>query len=311
MEQNKSNSKSSNPPKPFLKWAGGKTQLLDDIESYLPNNFRSEITKYFEPFVGGGAVFFRLISKYDFDYIYLGDINGDLILTYTVIRDNLDELKILLRDLDKEYYEKSELERKEMFYTTREDFNIIHCKGSKIPTKNHVEIASKMIFLNKTCFNGLYRVNQKGSFNVPFANPKKPLIYDERNLSKVSLALENVNIEHADYHKSIKNMDEHSFVYLDPPYKPINGKKYFEGYSKSSFNDDNQRELKDFCIKINDEKHAKFILNNSDPTNFNKNDCFFEDLYKDFNKVPVYAKRSINSDAKKRGNIRELLIYNF
>lgn len=306
-----SNSKLSEYPKPFLKWAGGKTQLLEDIVSYLPKDFDKEFDKYFEPFVGGGAVFFHLIKKYDFGYVYLGDSNGDLILTYQVIQNNLDELKSVLKSLSDDYFEKNENNRKKMFLKIREDFNEIHCTSSKIPNKNHVEIASKMIFLNKTCFNGLYRVNKSGGFNVPFANPKKPLIYDEINLSKVSEALSDVVIKHADYSKSKKLIDENSFVYLDPPYRPINGKKSFEGYSKSNFNDDNQKELAEFCKDISEINRAKFILNNSDPTNYIEDDNFFEELYGEFNIEKVYAKRSINSNGNKRGKITELLVYNF
>ena len=305
------NSKSPNYPKPFLKWAGGKTQLLDDIVSYLPDNFESSINKYIEPFVGGGAVFFHLISKYDFDYVYLGDINGDLILTYEVIKNNVDELKSVLKDLSDDFKSKSDEKRKDMFYKIREDFNNIHCTSSRLPSKNCIEIASKMIFLDKTCFNGLYRVNMSGGFNVPFSYPKNPLIYDGENLSKVSEILQDVNIKLADYSESKRYIDENSFVYLDPPYRPINGKKSFEGYSKSNFNDNHQKDLAIFCNEIHKVNKAKFILNNSDPTNYIKDDSFFEDLYSNFNIDKVYAKRSINSKGNKRGKISELLVYNY
>ena len=299
-----------NFPKPFLKWAGGKTQLLNDIDYFLPENFNSDIDKYFEPFVGGGAVFFHLIKKYNFDYVYLGDINGDLILTYSVIKNNLEELSDELKLLSNDFFSKNENERKQMFYDIREKFNEAHCIGSNIPKNNHIEIASKLIFLNKTCFNGLYRVNKSGGFNVPFANPKNPLIFDEKNLIKVSEVLSDVNLICGDYSLSEKFIDNSSFVYLDPPYRPINGKKHFEGYSKSAFNDDNQKELADFCKRIS-LKGAQFILNNSDPTNYIEDDDFFEKLYSEFNIEKVYAKRSINSNAEKRGKISELLIYNF
>lgn len=310
MEDDAMNLKLSNCPKPFVKWAGGKTQLLNDISSYLPDDFNSRFDRYFEPFVGGGAVFFHLICQYDFDYVYLGDTNGDLILTYIIIQNNLDDLKSELKNLSKNFSETSEEKRKKMFYQIREEFNEIHCIGSKIPSKNHVEIASKMIFLNKTCFNGLYRVNKSGKFNVPFANPKNPLIYDEFNLSIVSEVLQDVKIKCLDYSKSKKYMNDKSFVYMDPPYRPINGKKSFEGYSKSDFNDGNQKELAEFCKEI-DETGVKFILNNSDPTNYIEDDDFFEILYNDFNINKVYAKRSINSKGNKRGAITELLVNNF
>lgn len=306
-----SNFELSNSPKPFLKWAGGKTQLLKDISNYLPNDFDSKFDKYFEPFVGGGAVFFHLITQYDFDFVYLGDTNGDLILTYKVIRDNLEELLVELKNLSSDYSNKSEVKRAEMFDNIRKEFNKIHCVGSKLPSNNRVDIASKMIFLNKTCFNGLYRVNKSGEFNVPFAHPKKPLIYDKNNLLKVSEVLDDVHIKHADYAESKKFMDETSFVYLDPPYRPINGKKSFEGYSKSDFNDYHQKELAEFCNEINDINNVSFILNNSDTSNSIENDFFFERLYKNFSIEKVYAKRSINSKANKRGPISELLVYNY
>ena len=308
MSKNDSNNIS---PKPFLKWAGGKTQLLNDIESYLPDNFESKFDKYFEPFVGGGAVFFHLITQFNFDCVYLGDTNGDLILTYRVIQKNPEELIEVLEGLSKEYLGKSDECREKMFKDFRSGFNKIHCEGSKIPKNNHVEIASKMLFLNKTCFNGLYRVNKKGEFNVPFAHPKKPLICDKNNILTVSDVLTDVKIKCADYSKSKKYIDEFSFVYMDPPYRPINGKKSFEGYSKSDFNDDNQWELAKFCEEIDKENGAKFILNNSDPENYIEDDSFFKDLYKKFTIKKVYAKRYINSNANKRGEISELLVHNF
>ena len=312
MNKNETVSKSTICPKPFLKWAGGKTQLLNDIEEYLLDDFDSKINKYFEPFVGGGAVFFHLIKKFHFDHVYLGDINGDLILTYKVIQNDLDELITELKILSNEYYDyKSDNERKDMFYRIRDEFNIIHCTGSKLPRNNRIEVVSKMIFLNKTCFNGLYKVNKKGEFNVPFAYSKKPLICDEENLLNVEEKLQDVVIKHADYHKSKKNMDENSFVYMDPPYRPINGKKSFEGYTNLAFDDDNQKELKDFCKEIDEKYDVKFILNNSDPTNYNEDDSFFKEMYNEFKIKPVHAKRSINSNGNNRGKIRELLVYNY
>ena len=300
-----------NSAKPFLKWAGGKTQLLDDIINNLPKDLNSNFNKYFEPFVGGGAVFFRLISEFDFDAVYLGDTNGDLIVTYNIIQNNHEKLIDELKLLSKEYLEAND--KKGMFEKKREKFNKIHCTDSKIPKKNHLEIASKMIFLNKTCFNGLYRVNKKGEFNVPFAHPKKPLICDEENIINVHnvLSENNVTIKCQDYSKWRNLIDRKSFVYFDPPYRPINGKKSFEGYSKSAFNDANQEELAEFCDSIC--KDAKFLLSNSDPKE-NNGDMYFEDLYckkYNFNTKSVYAKRFINSNAKKRGPISELLVSNY
>ena len=167
-----------------------------------------------------------------------------------------------------------------------------------------------MIFLNKTCFNGLYRVNKNNDFNVPFANPKNPLICDEKNIVEVSKTLKGVELFAGDYSKSIVGMNKNSLVYFDPPYRPINGKKSFEGYSKSDFNDNHQEDLAKFCKKIH-KNGVKFILSNSDTWNYDKTDNFFDDLYYGFNIKRVSAKRFINSNGSKRGPITELLISNF
>lgn len=292
-------------PKPFLKWAGGKTQLLNEIKKRLPADLSSDY-KYFEPFVGGGAVFFELISKYNFHYAYLGDTNKDLILTYNVIKRAPEKLLPVLLNF-KKMYDSKYVDNKKFFYRTRELFN-----NSK-DNFNPLEISSKtiyraaqMIFLNKTCFNGLYRVNKNGKFNVPFANPKNPLIYDQDNIYSVSEALKNVDLVVADFSDSEDLIDENSFVYLDPPYKPINGKKSFEGYTKEGFDDSDQEKLSGFCWRIHKDKNAKFLLSNSKPNDTS----FFNKLYNGFTKEEVDAKRSINSNGNNRGYIEELLIYN-
>ena len=312
--------KQLNLPKPFLKWAGGKTQLLEQIMDRLPqsikdtsiNGNKGVIDSYFEPFVGGGAVFFCLINYYDINHVFLGDTNKDLILTYNIIKYKPYDLIDNLENLSNEYkkYNISSDEKKEMFYDIRDEFNEIHNIGPYGLSNKHIKVASLMIFLNKTCFNGLYRVNKNNEFNVPFANTKNPLICDKNNILQVSNKLKGVEIFFGDYSKSIVGMDEKSLVYLDPPYRPINGKKSFEGYSKSDFNDYHQKELANFCKKI-DNKGIKFILSNSDPTNYNVHDNFFDDLYKDFNIDRIDAKRFINSKGDNRGPIRELLISNY
>lgn len=312
--------KSTGYPKPFLKWAGGKTQLLEEIHKRLPENIKKTrkdgkkgiIDKYFEPFVGGGAVFFCLTSCYDIRHAYLGDTNRDFILTYNIIKYKPHDLIDKLKDLENKYkHEKSTpKERKKLFKDKRDDFNIMHDVNPYGLSDEHVTIASLMIFLNKTCFNGLYRVNKNNKFNVPFANPKNPLICDEKNIIAVSKKLKGVELFVGDYSKSIVGMDKKSLVYFDPPYRPINGKKSFEGYSKSDFNDNHQKELAIFCKKIR-KRGAKFILSNSDPHNYDENDNFFDELYKDFNVDRIYAKRFINSNGKKRGPITEILVSNY
>ena len=180
----------------------------------------------------------------------------------------------------------------------------------KIISDEHVNVASLMIFLNKTCFNGLYRVNKDNDFNVPFAGPKNPLICDKENILEVSNKLKKVELFIGDYSKSIVGMNKNSLVYFDPPYRPINGKKSFDGYSKSDFNDNHQKDLSNFCKKI-DKKGVKFILSNSDPWNYDKNDNFFDDLYNGFNVERIFAKRFINSNGNKRGPITEILVSNY
>ena len=301
-------SKSTKIPKPFLKWAGGKTQLLNDINNHLPIDLSDEY-KYFEPFVGGGAVFFNLVQQgYKFKKVYLGDINKDLILTYNVIKKEPDVL-ISILDAYERNYKYEDVDNKKLFYTTRVLFNEFdgELDPFEISIKN-IFRAAQMIFLNKTCFNGLYRVNKSGKFNVPFANPKNPLICYKNNIYEVSDALKNVEFIVGDFLKCEVKIDNKSFVYLDPPYKPINGNKSFEGYTKDGFDDSDQERLSEFCKRISSEKiNAKFLLSNSKP----KNNYLFDKFYKkDFVMDEVSAKRAINSNGKKRGDVEELLIYN-
>ena len=310
----KNNQDTSIHPKPFLKWAGGKRQLLKQIHCYLPNHIKDSkvIEKYFEPFVGGGALFFFLVSNgYDIKESYLSDINKELILTYKVIQKYPEELIVLLKKYSEDYIPKSEEDRKKYFYNIREEFNeeMIGFNYEKYP-KKRIRRASQMIFLNKTCFNGLYRVNRKGEFNVPAGRSKNPLICDEKNILEVSEALENTTIETADYSDCEDLITKDSLVYLDPPYRPLNNTSSFNGYSKELFDDNCQIELGEF-YKIISEKEAKAILSNSDPKNTNPNDDFFEKIYKDYNIHEVSAKRFINSKGDGRGPIKEILVTNY
>lgn len=307
----------TNGSKPFLKWVGGKSQLLTSIDSYLPEEFVSNPNKfkYFEPFVGGGAVFFHLINKYGIKNAYLSDINPELILTYKVIKRAPKKLINALNELSDTYYSIKDFKDQvaDFYYNIREDFNKsrIGFDYNKY-SSDHVTRASQMIFLNKTGFNGIFRVNLKGEFNVPCAYSKNPLICDESNILKVNKALKRAKIFHASYNDCKNLIDENSLVYLDPPYRPISSTSNFSSYSKEGFNDDDQMELAKFYIDIH-YKGAKTILSNSDPTNFDKNDTFFDDLYclKDFTIRRVSAKRSVNSKGNKRGLINEILITNY
>ncbi|MGN0573283.1 MAG: Dam family site-specific DNA-(adenine-N6)-methyltransferase [Acutalibacteraceae bacterium] len=290
--------------KPFLKWAGGKGQLLKEIEKYYPFA-NANFFKYAEPLVGGGAVLFDILSKYDLKEIYISDTNTELMNTYKIIRDNVSCLVEMLEQIQSEYLSLEVSQRKEYYYTKREKFNEL--KSNNI---FDTEQAALMIFLNKTCFNGLYRVNQKGHFNVPMGSYKNPLICDEKNLRAVSDKLQHVEIVCGDYKKSADFIDEHTFVYFDPPYRPITDTSGFTAYTEKPFDDNSQIELAQF-VKEMHNKGAKIVVSNSDPKNINADDNFFEDIYSIFNITRVDASRMINSNSKNRGRIKELLISNF
>lgn len=294
------------PIKPFLKWAGGKGQLLSQIQELYPFE-DMKIKRYAEPFIGGGAVLFDILSKYELDEVYISDINAELINTYRAIRDDVDGLINFLKPMEEKFIPIEIEERKEYFYKQRDRFNEL--KGME---NNNVDFekAALMIFLNKTCFNGLYRVNKKGLFNVPMGGYKKPIICDEKNLRAVSERLQNVNIVHGDYKQSESFIDSNTFVYFDPPYRPITESASFTAYTEYDFNDKEQIELAEFVNKIND-KGAKIVVSNSDPKNTDENDDFFDEIYSSHSIKRVDASRMINSNGAKRGKIKELLISNF
>lgn len=241
--------------KPFLKWAGGKGQLLKEIERYYPFA-DSHITKYAEPFVGGGAVLFDIISKYDLEKIYISDINAELINTYRVIRDNIDVLIEILYVMQAEFIPLDTNNRKAYYLKKRERFNELKVNGDK---NINIEKAGLMIFLNKTCFNGLYRVNKKGLFNVPMGSYKNPLICDENNLKAVSEKLQKVTIVCGDYRESANFIDENTFVYFDPPYRPITDTASFTAYTENLFDDEEQIELARFVDDMH-KKGAKVVI---------------------------------------------------
>ena len=284
--------------KPFLKWAGGKTQLLDEIEQRLPHSLSTdEIDTYVEPFVGGGAVFFRIAQNYNnIKHFYLLDINQDLINCYNEVKTNVDALIDELRSLETAFLRKRS-GRKDFYYEIRDQFN-----ADRSP--------AKLIFLNKTCYNGLYRVNRKGEFNVPFGDYKNPTVCDEANLRNASEVLQRSEIICDDFTESEPYIDKNTFVYFDPPYRPLSQTASFTSYSKDSFSEKDQIKLAEFCKQIH-LKGAKFLLSNSDPKNEYPNDTFFDDHYKDFTIETVKAARTINCKASGRGQINELLITNY
>lgn len=297
---------------PFLKWAGGKTQLLTQIESLFPEELLTgSITKYIEPFVGGGAVFFRVANTYPISEFLISDVNPELILAYQTIQKDVESLISRLWKEQETYLSLTEEERKNFFYQVRNDYNLRRNQINFETYHSHwIERTAKLIFLNRTCFNGLFRVNSKGEFNVPFGRYKKPRICDRDNLRQVSQVLEKTIIQQGDFTNCKQFVDQTSFVYFDPPYRPISKTSNFNAYSQQVFNDYEQLRLRDFFQSL-DQKGAKLLLSNSDPKNEDQNDDFFEDAYSNYRIERVEAARNINSKGSKRGKIKELLIMNY
>ncbi len=298
--------------RPFLKWAGGKTQLLTQLSKRLPPEMKTwEITRYVEPFVGGGAMFFYLGERFSFDHSVIFDANEELILIYRVIKKSTKKLVHELESLESAYVSKSNDDRERLFYAIRDSFN------KKKPEINFhsydpewVIRAAQSIFLNRTCFNGLFRMNRKGEFNVPFGRYKNPRILDEDNLNDVAALLKTTTIILGDFAQCKKFVDNSTFIYLDPPYRPLSDTSSFTSYSKDGFSEADQRRLAVFFKEI-DKKGAKIMLSNSDPRNENTEDSFFDELYADYTIERVPAKRSINCNGAHRGEINELVITNY
>lgn len=292
-------------PKPFIKWAGGKGKLLPILREFYPYDLGISIKKYCEPMVGAGAVLFDILSRYEMEEVYICDINIELINVYKTIKYKIYELLCILSEFENIHIQKDEKSRKEYYLLQREKFN----NEIKNPTEeNSVLRASLFIYLNKTCFNGLYRVNKSGLFNVPVGSYKNPKICDVENLKNVSLLLSNVNILSGNYTNIKKYIDENTFVYFDPPYRPLTNTSKFTSYNSDPFNDNEQVKLSEFVKII---KYAKFMISNSDPKNIDENDNFFDDLYSQFNINRIFAPRFINSKSSGRGKISELLITNY
>ena len=293
--------------KPFVKWAGGKSSLIPQITKYFPFELKNgQIEKYVEPFVGGGAVLIDILQKYDVKQAYAFDINKDLINCYNVIKTNVEDLIEELKEKEENYFKLETENKQSYFYEIRKEYNSYRIDEQELNVKR----ASEFIFLNRTCFNGLYRVNKSGEFNVPFGKYKNPTICDAKNLKNLSKLFENVTFQYGDYKESNKYIDNNTFVYFDPPYRPLSVTSAFTSYTKEDFNDNNQKELAEYFKKL-DYKNAKLMLSNSNPKNTNKDDNFFETIYDGFNINEVFAKRMINSNVKGRGAISELVITNY
>lgn len=289
--------------RPFVKWVGGKTQLLDEVKKSLPRDFstRQHIT-YVEPFVGGGAVVFKLLQEYpNIERAIINDINEELICTYRVIKENVEDLIESLDVIQSEYIPLSLDDRKSYFIAKRSLFN-----AKKITP---LETAALFIFLNRTCFNGLYRVNSKGEFNVPHGKYVNPRICDADNLRACSKVLQKVEILCGDFAETGRYAGPDTLYYFDPPYKPITETSSFTSYTRGGFDDQEQIRLRDFCDNISAAK-SSFIASNSDPRNANSKENFFDIIYNNFFIRRVSATRMINSDASGRGSISEIMISN-
>lgn len=266
---------------PIVKWVGGKRQLMFELLKNMPKNYN----RYFEPFIGGGALFFALQP----DNAYISDMNEELINLYQVVRDNVDELVADLQkhDICKEYFmEIRNIDRMEEYKNWSD-----------------VKKASRFIYLNRTCFNGMYRVNSKGEFNVPFGHYKNPRILDENNLINCSNLLQRTEIKHADFSEILKKVKKGDFVYFDPPYVPLNETSSFTSYTKDGFDLDMQLGLREVCDEL-DSMGVKFLLSNSDTQ-------FVNELYENYNIKKVFASRQINANADGRGKITEVLVRNY
>lgn len=291
--------------KPFIKWVGGKSKLIEQLDAQLPADFDSlEDVTYIEPFVGGGAMLFYMLQHYpNINHVIINDINPDLTTCYRTVRDNPNELIASLQDIENTYLSlNTEEARKEFFMVVRNRYN----EKNLDPIEN----TTKFFFLNKTCFNGLYRVNKKGLFNVPFGRYSNPTICNPETILKDSELLQRVEILNGDFEETFKYAQGNTLFYFDPPYRPLSDTSSFNNYAKEAFNDNAQIRLKKYCDRINDAGF-KFMLSNSDCKSVNGEDNFFDVLYAAYQIERVWASRSINSNPNKRGELTEILVRNY
>ena len=300
-----SNGSQSPRAKPFIKWVGGKGQLLGQLGQLLPSDLSSRKQfDYREPFVGGGAMLFFMLCNFpNIRSATINDLNKNLVTAYTAVRDSPEELISLLSEQQSKYREcPSEVDRKEFYLSERARYN---AQGL-----SSVETAALFIFLNRTCFNGLHRVNSRGLFNVPFGRSTNPLICDEETIRADSALLQKVEILNGDFEAAAIGASPETFFYFDPPYRPLTQTSSFTAYATDCFDDKEQKRLADFCRQLNANGH-QWLLSNSDPHNSNPNDNFFEEAFDGFDINRVSASRMINSKADGRGKISELVIRNY
>lgn len=291
--------------KPFLKWAGGKGKLLKQLEQLLPKDFTTwHDATYIEPFVGGGAMFFHILQAHpNISRAVINDVNADLMMCYKVIRDFPQELIRSLFDIQSTYRAlKNEDERKAFYLDMRDKFNT--------KTLTPIENTTLFIFLNRTCFNGLYRVNRSGCFNVPFGKYAEPTICDAETILADSLILQKVEILTGDFEATFDMARGKTLFYFDPPYRPLSATSNFNDYAKEAFDDAEQLRLKLFCDRVDGAGYS-FMLSNSDCLNMSNDDRFFDDLYSSYDIQRVVATRCINAVGSKRGLLTEILVRNY
>lgn len=291
--------------KPFIKWVGGKGQLIQQLEELLPNDFAErEGVTYIEPFIGGGAMLFYMLQTYpNIGSAVINDINPDLTTCYKMVRDQPQDLITALEQLQGEYFGLGDGELRKRFYLE---------KRSRYNTRglDPIENSALFIFLNRTCFNGLYRVNREGLFNVPFGRHSFPKICDKFTILADSKLLQKVDILTGDFEQTLPRVGKNTFFYFDPPYRPLSNTSSFNDYAREGFNDSDQERLKRFCDRIT-TLGADFMLSNSDCLSKDGTDSFFEELYSQYSIDRVWATRRVNSQASKRGKLSEILIRNY
>ena len=295
--------------RPFIKWVGGKGQLLPQLKMNLPQELYDDAFTYIEPFVGGGAMLFFMLQHFsDIKRVVINDRNENLANAYRSIKEHADELVNRLKHIEQRYLAiKTEDARKKYYLEMRRHFNEDELED--------IGKTSLLIFLNHTCFNGLYRENSKGKFNVPFGRYTRPAICNEEVLYADSELLNHYNVEilNGDFRETAHAIDKSgpNFFYFDPPYRPLSVTSSFNSYSKENFNDDSQKDLADFCRQLDRHGNVQWMLSNSDCSARNPADTFFEDIYKGFHIQRVSASRMVNANAGKRGKLTELLIRNY
>ena len=298
-----------NTAKPFIKWVGGKGQLLSQLEAALPRDLHEEEFTYVEPFVGGGAMLFFMLQTFpNIKRVAINDINKNLTEAYLNIKQDPEGLIYRLKHIEQQYLNiKAEDDRKNFYLEMRNRFNEENLSS--------IDKTALLIFLNRTCFNGLYRENAKGKFNVPFGRYANPTICNEDVIYADSELLNHFDVQifNGDFKETAKAIDKTglTFFYFDPPYRPLSATSSFNNYVKEGFNDDSQRDLADFCRMLDRKDNVLWMISNADCSAKNPTDTFFEDIYEGFNIQRVYASRMVNANASKRGKLTELLISNY